>query len=73
MVKNAVDVMGREEESIFEKYTKMVKDNIDYDVLISRHYLEKSMIDGWLILLLKPLSVKMIILLFQVQSFQKRL
>lgn len=46
MVKNAVDGMGREEESLFEKYTKMVKDNIDYDVLISRHYLEKSMIDG---------------------------
>ena len=46
IVKNAVDGMGREEESLFEKYTKMVKDNIDYDVLISRHYLEKSMIDG---------------------------
>lgn len=46
IVKNAVDRMGREEESLFEKYTKMVKDNIDYDVLISRHYLEKSMIDG---------------------------
>ena len=41
IVKNAVDGMGREEESLFEKYTKMVKDNIDYDVLISRHYLEK--------------------------------
>ena len=26
-------VMGRDEESIFEKYTKMVKENIDYDVL----------------------------------------
>lgn len=46
IVKNAVDGMGREEESLFEKYTKMVKDNIDYDVLISRHYFEKSMIDG---------------------------
>lgn len=46
IVKNAVDGMGREEESLFEKYTKMVKDNIDYDVLIGRHYLEKSMIDG---------------------------
>lgn len=41
-----MQLMGREEESLFEKYTKMVKDNIDYDVLISRHYLEKSMIDG---------------------------
>ena len=55
MVKNAVDVMGREEESIFEKYTKMVKDNIDYDVLISRHYLEKSMIDGMVNLIVETI------------------
>ena len=41
-MKNAVDGMGREEESLFEKYTKMVKDNIDYDVLISRHYLKSQ-------------------------------
>ena len=55
MVKNAVDVMGREEESIFEKYTKMVNDNIDYDVLISRHYLEKSMIDGMVNLIVETI------------------
>lgn len=55
MVKNAVDGMGREEESIFEKYTKMVKDNIDYDVLISRHYLEKSMIDGMVNLIVETI------------------
>lgn len=55
IVKNAVDVMGREEESIFEKYTKMVKDNIDYDVLISRHYLEKSMIDGMVNLIVETI------------------
>lgn len=55
MVKNAVDMMGREEESIFEKYTKMVKDNIDYDVLISRHYLEKSMIDGMVNLIVETI------------------
>lgn len=55
MVKNAVDGMGREEESIFEKYTKMVKDNVDYDVLISRHYLEKSMIDGMVNLIVETI------------------
>ena len=55
MVKNAVDGMGREEESLFEKYTKMVKDNIDYDVLISRHYLEKSMIDGMVNLIVETI------------------
>ena len=55
IVKNAVDGMGREEESIFEKYTKMVKDNIDYDVLISRHYLEKSMIDGMVNLIVETI------------------
>ena len=55
MVKNAVDVMGREEESLFEKHTKMVKDNIDYDVLISRHYLEKSMIDGMVNLIVETI------------------
>lgn len=54
-VKNAVDRMGREEESLFEKYTKMVKDNIDYDVLISRHYLEKSMIDGMVNLIVETI------------------
>lgn len=54
IVKNAVDGMGRE-ESIFEKYTKMVKDNIDYDVLISRHYLEKSMIDGMVNLIVETI------------------
>ena len=55
IVKNAVDRMGREEESLFEKYTKMVKDNIDYDVLISRHYLEKSMIDGMVNLIVETI------------------
>ena len=55
IVKNAVDGMGREEESLFEKYTKMVKDNIDYDVLISRHYLEKSMIDGMVNLIVETI------------------
>ena len=55
IVKNAVDEMGREEESLFEKYTKMVKDNIDYDVLISRHYLEKSMIDGMVNLIVETI------------------
>ncbi len=55
IVKNAVDGMGREEESHFEKYTKMVKDNIDYDVLISRHYLEKSMIDGMVNLIVETI------------------
>ena len=40
---------------IFEKYTKMVKDNIDYDVLISRHYLEKSMIDGMVNLIVETI------------------
>lgn len=55
IVKNAVDGMGREEESIFEKYTKMVKDNVDYDVLISRHYLEKSMIDGMVNLIVETI------------------
>ena len=37
IVKNAVDGMGREEESLFEKYTKMVKDNIDYETIISEN------------------------------------
>ena len=55
IVKNAVDGMGREEESLFEKHTKMVKDNIDYDVLISRHYLEKSMIDGMVNLIVETI------------------
>ena len=55
IVKNAVDGIGREEESLFEKYTKMVKDNIDYDVLISRHYLEKSMIDGMVNLIVETI------------------
>lgn len=55
IVKNAVDRMGREEESLFEKNTKMVKDNIDYDVLISRHYLEKSMIDGMVNLIVETI------------------
>ena len=55
IVKNAVDRMGREEESLFEKYTKMVKDNVDYDVLISRHYLEKSMIDGMVNLIVETI------------------
>lgn len=55
IVKNAVDGMGREEESLFEKYTKMVKDNIDYDVLISRHYLEKSMVDGMVNLIVETI------------------
>ena len=55
IVKNAVDGMGREEESLFEKDTKMVKDNIDYDVLISRHYLEKSMIDGMVNLIVETI------------------
>lgn len=55
IVKNAVDRMGREEESLFEKYTKLVKDNIDYDVLISRHYLEKSMIDGMVNLIVETI------------------
>lgn len=55
IVKNAVDGMGREEESLFEEYTKMVKDNIDYDVLISRHYLEKSMIDGMVNLIVETI------------------
>ena len=55
IVKNAVDGMGREEESLFEKYTKIVKDNIDYDVLISRHYLEKSMIDGMVNLIVETI------------------
>ena len=55
IVKNAVDGMGREEESLFEKYTKTVKDNIDYDVLISRHYLEKSMIDGMVNLIVETI------------------
>ena len=54
-INNAVDGMGREEESLFEKYTKMVKDNIDYDVLISRHYLEKSMIDGMVNLIVETI------------------
>lgn len=55
VVKQAIDRMGRDEESIFEKYKKMVKKNIDYDVLIDRHYIEKSIIDGMVNLIVETM------------------
>ena len=50
-------LIGWEEKKnhFLKKYTKMVKDNIDYDVLISRHYLEKSMIDGMVNLIVETI------------------
>ena len=55
VVKQAIDRMGRDEESIFEKYKKMVKKNVDYDVLIDRHYIEKSIIDGMVNLIVETM------------------
>lgn len=54
-VKEAIDKMGREEESDFDKYKKLVKENIDYDVLIDRHYIEKSIIDGMVNLIVETM------------------
>jgi len=54
-VKQAIDKMGREEESDFDKYKKLVKENIDYDVLIDRHYIEKSIIDGMVNLIVETM------------------
>ena len=54
-VKEAIDKMGREEESDFDKYKKLVKENIDYDVLIERHYIEKSIIDGMVNLIVETM------------------
>ena len=54
-VKRAIDKMGREEESDFDKYKKLVKENIDYDVLIDRHYIEKSIIDGMVNLIVETM------------------
>ena len=54
-VKEALDKMGREEESDFDKYKKLVKENIDYDVLIDRHYIEKSIIDGMVNLIVETM------------------
>ena len=53
-VKQAIDKMGKE-ESDFDKYKKMVKDNIDYDVLVERHYIEKSIIDGMVNLIVETM------------------
>ena len=55
VVKQAIDKMGREEESDFDKYKKLVKENIDYDVLIDRHYIEKSIIDGMVNLIVETM------------------
>ena len=55
VVKQAIDKMGREEESHFDKYKKLVKENIDYDVLIDRHYIEKSIIDGMVNLIVETM------------------
>lgn len=55
VVKQAIDKMGREEESDFDKYKKLVKENIDYDVLIDRHYIEKSIIDGMVNLIIETM------------------
>lgn len=55
VVKQAIDRMGREEESDFDKYKKLVKENIDYDVLIDRHYIEKSIIDGMVNLIVETM------------------
>ena len=55
VVKQAIDKMGREEESDFDKYKKLVKENIDYDVLIDRHYIEKSIIDGMVNLMVETM------------------
>lgn len=54
-VKQAIDKMGREEESDFDKYKKLVKENIDYGVLIDRHYIEKSIIDGMVNLIVETM------------------
>lgn len=54
-VKEAIDKMGREEELDFDKYKKLVKENIDYDVLIERHYIEKSIIDGMVNLIVETM------------------
>lgn len=53
-VKQAIDKMGKE-ESDFDKYKKMVKENIDYDVLVERHYIEKSIIDGMVNLIVETM------------------
>lgn len=55
VAKQAIDRMGREEESDFDKYKKLVKENIDYDVLIDRHYVEKSIIDGMVNLIVETM------------------
>lgn len=55
VVKQAIDKMGREEESDFDKYKKLVKENIDYDILIDRHYIEKSIIDGMVNLIVETM------------------
>lgn len=55
VAKQAIDRMGREEESDFDKYKKLVKENIDYDVLIDRHYIEKSIIDGMVNLIVETM------------------
>ena len=53
-VKQAIDKMGKE-ESDFDKYKKMVKENIDYDVLVERHYIEKSIMDGMVNLIVETM------------------
>lgn len=53
-VKQAIDKMGKE-ESDFDKYKKLVKENIDYDVLVERHYIEKSIIEGMVNLIVETM------------------